>query len=104
MASLLLDKGAAVDSKDNEEITPLHLGPEPKPPHLLPSILNSKPTTLNALNSPPFTLLTQYIYPKPPNSLPLHEGSESKPLYLLILNSQYSPLLLTQYVHLNPQP
>ncbi len=66
VASLLIDKGAEVDAEDNEEMTPLHDGPEPKPPHLLPSTPNPKPTTLNALNSPRSTLLTQYTYPNPP--------------------------------------
>ncbi len=31
MATLLLDKGAAVDAKDNYERTLLHKGPESKP-------------------------------------------------------------------------
>ncbi len=79
MASLLLDKGAEVDVKNKNGLTPLHIGfrihnPSTSTPQLLtlnPSTLHSlNPLTINPLilhpQSSPFTLLlTQYMYPNP---------------------------------------
>ena len=71
MATLLLDKGAAVDAKNKDGNTPLHIGfrihnPSTSTPQLLILIF--------------ILLLThQYMYPKPLTLSPIPEHRNAKP-------------------------